>query len=338
MHENTLKFYKYVPVKKSIYQGKFCGIPFTSLQIDEDGDVLLCDCSLHMPYTIGNIYQNSLKEIWLDEPATRVRQAVADGDFTYCNWECSALLNLQNRPTVIQPVLDFPSRIVISMDRSCNLKCPSCREDMIMEKNSLKISKQIKMFEEIKQWALDNPDRKINIVPMASGDVFASHSGLKFLKSLVNYPGNNLKLEITTNGTLINHNRELLLDIKHLLKSFSISLDAATRETYALVRGGNWQELIAGLEFLYNTLRLQITLNFCIQKNNWHEIEQFADFAAKFEARVSYQKLQDFGHWTIKWWREQSIFDRTKPSFNSALEMLELVNQKYPNKIGLPKI
>ena len=41
MHVDTLKFYKYSPIKKPKYKGKFCRLPFDSLQIDEDGDVQL---------------------------------------------------------------------------------------------------------------------------------------------------------------------------------------------------------------------------------------------------------------------------------------------------------
>jgi hypothetical protein len=96
-----------------------------------------------MPYTIGNIYNNTLQEIWLSHSAEQVRQSVSDGDFTYCNWACSALLNLPLRPSQLPVVNPFPKIIKIDLDRSCNLKCPSCREHVIIEKNSARIDKQI---------------------------------------------------------------------------------------------------------------------------------------------------------------------------------------------------
>jgi len=85
MHVDTLKFYKYSPVKKPMYKGKFCRTPFDHIQIDEDGDVMLCDCQLYMPHVIGNIYQNKLQDIWLGQEANKVRQSVIDEEFTYCN-------------------------------------------------------------------------------------------------------------------------------------------------------------------------------------------------------------------------------------------------------------
>jgi radical SAM protein with 4Fe4S-binding SPASM domain len=333
MHIDTLKFYKYVPVKKPIYKGKFCQEPFTTLQIDLDGDVQLCGCQLHMPYTIGNIYNNTLQEIWLSHSAEQVRQSVSDGDFTYCNWACSALLNLPLRPSQLPVVNPFPKIIKIDLDRSCNLKCPSCREHVIIEKNSARIDKQIELYTQIKQYALENPNTNIIIMPLTSGEIFASHSGLEFLKSLIDYPFDNLKIEITTNGTLINKNKKLIKNIGHLIKSFSVSIDAATPETYSQVRGGDWSELLLGLNFIKELGTYSLKFNYCIQKNNFHEIEQFAQFANSFGANVYYQKLLDWGHWTIAWWHDNNVFDRTRPSFESALEMLKRVKQTYPKKI-----
>ena len=50
---------------------------------------------------------------------------------------------------------------------------------------------------------------------------------------------------------------------------------------------------------------------------------------------MSYQKLLDWGHWDIAWWYENNIFDRTKDTFNRALEDLKEVQEKYPNQISM---
>jgi hypothetical protein len=81
--------------------------------------------------------------------------------------------------------------------------------------------------------------------------------------------------------------------------------------------------------------QVPLKFNFCIQQNNYHEIEQFANFAAKFDARIMYQKLLDWGHWTIAWWHNNNVFDRNRDCFDSALEALRLVKQTYPNKISM---
>ena len=204
---------------------------------------------------------------------------------------------------------------------------------VIIEKNSNKIQKQIEIFEEVKNWALNNPEQSIRIIPLASGDIFASHSGLKFLESLRNYPHQNLKLCITTNGTLITKNKDLVENIKNNIESWSISVDAATAETYQKVRGANWEILQQGLTFIYSISR-HISLNFVVQKTNWHEILQFAELSKKFGARTNYTNLLDWGHWTIKWWHDNNVLDRHSDTYHLVLDSLRQVKLKYPQQIS----
>lgn len=334
MHPDTLKFYKYIPIKKPVYHDRFCSLPFTSVQIDNDGDVQLCDCQLHMPYTIGNIFKNSLQDIWLNHQAELVRQSVLSGDFTYCSWSCAKLPILPAKPASVPTTRSFPKKIKLDLDLSCNLKCASCRETVIIEKNSEKIQKQIELYQEIVQHGLDYPTSIIEIVPLGSGEIFASHSGLKFLESLVNYPHRNLKINITTNGTLITKNQQLIRSIQHLINTWSISIDAATAETYSKVRGADWDTVIAGLDFMHSIKR-PMKLNFVVQKANWHEIQAFADLANRYSATVYYSNLLDWGHWTIQWWQDHNAMKRGSESYAAVLGSLQAVKQQYKNKITL---
>lgn len=333
MTPDILTFYKYKPATKPQFKGKFCYIPFDTIQVDRDGDVQLCDCPFHMPYTIGNIFTNSLQDIWHNHQAQLVRQAVADGDFTYCNWACPSLHHLEDRPVDLPLVSEYPSVIKLDLDLSCNLKCPSCREQVIIEKNSEKIQKQIELFEEIKQWALANPDKTVMVIPLASGEIFASHSGLKFLESLVDYPQINLKIQINTNGTLITKNLNTLEQIHHLLHVVNVSIDAATAKTYSTVRGGDWSALMQGLDF-FKSIEKQINLNYVVQKANWHEIVDFAELANQYNASVYYSNLQDWGHWNIQWWQDNNVLNRHNQHYSAVINSLQQVRQQYPEKMS----
>jgi len=279
-----------------------------------------------------------LYNIWNNSQASRVRQAVTDGNFTYCSWNCTALANLPDTPSILPQASDFPSVIHINLDRSCNLKCPSCREHVIIEKNNDKIHTQIKLFDELVSRAKANPSQVLSLIPIASGDVFASHSGLKFLESLQDYPHDNLKLQITTNGTLIKKNQKLLQKIRSSLARVAVSIDAATPETYALVRGGNWQDLLDGLQIITD-LGIRPSVRFVVQKNNYHEIEQFAELVNKFKVNsIYYANLEDWGHWTIQWWHDNNVFDRNRDTFDQALDMLEHVIERYSDHIVLSAV
>lgn len=335
MEATTLKFYKYKPVAKTQYKDKFCSEPYKSIQIDTNGDVQLCDCTYYMPYTVGNVFENTLEEIWNGEQANIVRQSVVDGDFSYCSWKCVHLPFLGPKPDQLPSNRPFPRVIKLDMDISCNLKCPSCRESVVIEKNTTIIQKQTEIFEQIRAWALANPDMFVKVVPLGRGEIFASHSGLAFLRSLQDYPHDNIELWLVTNGTLITRNQELLESLDHVVSEWSVSIDAATPETYAKVRGANWNDVTAGLELLKKYSPEKIKLNFCVQKNNYHEIEQFAELALQYGNTIQYQKLDDWGHWDDQWWQNNNAFDRTKDSFNQALDQLERVQHRYPGQINL---
>lgn len=336
MHADVLKFYKYKPVDKPQYHGKFCRVPYHMIQIDGDGDLMLCNCEEYMPYVIGNVYEQSIQDIWLGAQANKVRQSVYNGNFTFCNWSCASLNNLSEQPSIEPDVTLFPTHIKLDFDLSCNLKCPSCRESVIIEKHNERISKQIQIFEEIKQYALTHPDHTITLFPLTSGEVFASHSGLAFLKSLVDYPNNNLKLHITTNGTLIAKNQKLIEQLSNMIDSWSVSVDSATEKTYQLVRGEYWPELLAGLEIIKNSDPKYFSLNFCIQQKNYHEIELFADWANSLNVTLaSFQRLSDWGHWDSNWWKQNNVINRAMPEFTQVLNSLTKVQNKYPRTLGI---
>lgn len=335
MREETLKFYNYKPEKKPQFKGKYCSAPFENIQIDEDGDVMLCGCQLHMPYVVGNIYKESLQEIWLNKLSDQVRRSVLDQDFTYCNWDCSALPMLPDRPEILPELGNFPRLIKIDLDRSCNLKCPSCRENIIIEKNSPKIEKQISLYNEIIKWCYDNPIKKLTILPLSSGEIFASHSGLNFLKSLVDYPYTNIELFLSTNGTLLFRNRSILEKIKNSIKLVAISIDAATSETYSVVRGGDWNELMKGIELITQLCPGKLHFNFCVQEKNFKEIEAIAEFVTKYDSHITFQPLGDWGHWNQNWWAENNVLNPSHRNFTLAIDNLKKVIARYPKKIML---
>jgi MoaA/NifB/PqqE/SkfB family radical SAM enzyme len=109
--------------------------------------------------------------------------------------------------------------------------------------------------------------------------------------------------------------------------SFTVSIDAATAETYALVRGGNWEELQLGINRYQKNIQ---HFTFVVQEKNWHEIELIAEYADQLGKRVDYQKFLDWGHWTNNWWHENNPLDRHKDHYLAVLGALNQVRQRYP--------
>jgi molybdenum cofactor biosynthesis enzyme MoaA len=143
---------------------------------------------------------------------------------------------------------------------------------------------------------------------------------------LQQYSHSNIQVTSPSNGTLLWHHRDLLDRIQDKI-SFTISIDAATTQTYAQVRGGNWDDLQQGIHRYQSIIQ-----HFCfvVQEQNWREIKQFAEYARALGRRADYQKLEDWGHWSSEWWFQNNPLDRSKPHYNDVLAMLRQTRDQYP--------
>lgn len=62
-----------------------CIDPFRRLSIISNGDVVPCCSFFGRPLVVGNVYRNSLKEIWLSEKANYIRQNLLENKIAFCN-------------------------------------------------------------------------------------------------------------------------------------------------------------------------------------------------------------------------------------------------------------
>ena len=341
MKPEVLVHYKYRPTVKPNYAGKFCYNPYQMIEIDEDGDVMLCGCQFHMPYAIGNIYQSSIKEIWHNAQAQLVRDSVAAGEFTYCNWACPNLQYLPPRPDIIPKADEFPTNIKIDLDRSCNLKCPSCRRELIMHDSGLKFEEKLKDIKTIIQW-LENSSDGVNIILTGNGDPLASHIIRPFIKNYTPKP--NQIFTFVTNGLLI---KKHLVDspIFHQIKNYRISVDAGSAESYALTRGANWSVLLENFNFLVEHKKQElVTLNFCVQKNNYKDIPNFIKLCADYGFYGNIHQLDDWGTWpgimpenpdvwTIKngTFLDHNVLDYSHPEFADCRDIVKTELSRLSN-------
>jgi molybdenum cofactor biosynthesis enzyme MoaA len=121
-----------------------------------------------------------------------------------------------------------------------------------------------------------------------------------------------------------------------VITKWSISLDAATEDTYTRVRGGDWSALLEGLDVIQPWHGDRLQLNFCIQRDNYQEIESFAQLANQYGAFIQYQKLMDWGHQSVEWIKSNNVFNRTTQTFDQVLDRLAKVKAQYPIRVTLP--
>jgi len=164
-----------------------------------------------------------------------------------------------------------PETVIFSHDRSCNLKCPSCRTDYIQTKGK-DLDKALAIQEVILREAM-NDAHELYIT--GSGDGFGGEFWRNLLKSITMEKYPNVKnLHLHTNGVGWTRKIWSMLSNLHSIPRITteISIDAATEDTYHQIRiGGIWKTLQENLHFIFTEIHnLEfVRLTFVVQNNNY---------------------------------------------------------------------
>ena len=253
------------------------------LEVNTEGDVLPCCPDWHNFYKFGNIYSESIENIINSEKARIFRRSILNGTYEFCN-KNSCMSHSIPKEEIKKYILDdgsmnsFVETIRFAHERSCNLKCITCRNDYIFKDKNTEILNELveKTF-----------------VPLASnakcvhlntnGEVFASSHCEKLLKALVQN-NKNIKFDITSNGVLFTKENCVRLGILNSLNDVGISVHAATKETYNKITGStpqsnNFEKVFNNIEFLLDLKKQgmlrSLQLIFVVHKYNYKEMIDF---------------------------------------------------------------
>ncbi len=330
----------------------FCSKPFTWFEIThlkKIGEVFLC-CPAWLDTSIGNLQDQTVEEIWNGEKAQEIRRSILDGSFTYCNRSRCAFLQTVSGPvekiedvkdkylkTVIENKLTLlpygPKQIICTYDKSCNLSCPSCRTNIIIEK---KAKKQIlRIQHKIQQEAMKHANY-LHIT--GSGDPFGSPFFRKWLQTMKRKDMPDIdKIHLQTNAQLwtVKMWNTIAKDIQQLIKSADISIDAANPETYAINRrGGSFARLLENLKFI-SSLRKNgplewVGISMVVQKNNFKEMPDFVRLGKYFNFdTVYFSQLVNYGTYSEEEFRNRAVHFPTHPSH---YEFIDILNDEIFNE------
>lgn len=235
-----------------------------------------------------------------------------------------------------------PETIIFSYDRSCNLKCPSCRLDFI-KTTGKELEKSLKIQEIVLNESM-NDAHELYIT--GSGDGFGSKFWRDLLKSITmeRFP-NTKNLHLHTNGVAWTRKIWNTLSNLHSIPRISteISIDAATPETYHKIRvGGKWNILQENLHFIFTDIpNLEfVRLTFVVQDNNYKEMVDFVKMADYFQklngmiTSVSFQHINDWGTFSKEEFALKAIADRNHKEhdiFQIEVDKVKKMRDEYPN-------
>lgn len=340
----------FVGHKKAALVNKLCLIPFNEFHIMRLGEVSNC-CYSWLPVSIGNILNSTLVELADAKIATDIKQSMHDSSFKFCRDDtCPKIAEVMySEKTIgVYPIIDIPApeydswysiatvpkiSLYFDYDNSCNIQCPSCRNELILHNGTdpLLIKIHNEVVKNVEQLLDMGKVVELNIT--GSGDPFASPLYWDFLCSLdgAKYP--NLKVNLQSNGVLMDERHMAKLSrIYKQINIIQISVDAATPETYNVVRkGGNFKKLQNNLRMLDEMTSSGVfsddfmwMTNFIVSRSNYAEINDFAKWILTHTTidAVWYNMIADWGHLSPSEFNNLAIWQESNPDHNKFLDLL----------------
>lgn len=330
----------------------FCSKPFTWFEVqttEELGDVFVC-CPSWLPRPIGNLLRQSVDEVWNGPVAQELRASILDGSFKYCVGAKCPYLQTHSGPVqlaraVTDPKLRSaidgrlthlphgPREVNCSHDRSCNLACPTCRVSIIIERGLKREMMEIRS--KIEADAMRDAEM---LYITGSGDPFGSPYFRDWLQTMRpgQYPALR-RIHLHTNAQMWTERvwTGIDPDVRSLIKSAEISIDAARPATYAVNRApGRFDRLLENLSYI-RELRRQgplhfLAFNMVVQANNFLEMPQFVDLGMAYGAdRVIFSQLSNWGTFTESEFASRAIHFTSHPDHKQLQMVLRHPSLKH---------
>lgn len=324
----------------------FCSKPFEWFevtQLNDRGGVYLC-CPSWLNTPVGNLQNQSVDEIWNGETAQAIRRSILDGTFSYCNRNRCPYLQTDSGPvqrvdevddqdlrTIINENLSVlpygPKKIICTYDQSCNLSCPTCRAAVIVETKHRK--EILNIQDKLQNEALKEADF-LHIT--GSGDPFGSPFFRKWLQTMKLEDMPNLKhIHLHSNGQLWTPKMwdTISEDVRQLVRSAEVSIDASTADTYAINRrGGEFGKLLENLEFISGLRKSgpleYLKISMVVQENNFREMPGLVRLGRQLGVdTVYFSQLVNWGTFSDLEFRSRAVHLFPHPERGEFIQLLQ---------------
>ena len=300
-----------IDTNKNLQIKNICPRPFDTILIDKNGSCYACECTSWLPQSIGNLQIQDLSNIIQSSMHEHLQESILDNSYRYCNESQCTYIRKNDVKNIDRAVTNI-KHLRLAIDDSCNLRCPSCRTELIFIKEGSQFKKRIKLADKINE-LLHNYKHPIQVHIGSDGDPFASHVYRYFMEQTPER--DNIKYSILTNGLLAKDFNEEVPHIFRQLTQLGVSIDGATKNTYEKLRlGGNWEKINENLKFLGELKEkypFTFNLHMVVQKSNWEEMTTMCELANKVNAdNVYFNKMEDWN--TFSNFNEHTIEETNK--------------------------
>lgn len=292
-----------------------CKTMLNHLEILSEGNSRCC-CTTFMKIPLDNVLEQSLEKSWNSDTHRILCLSTENRTYSFCDKKmCPFFIGKKSNGDIVleeayEEMAEKPKVIALGYDDTCNLKCSTCRKDYLVARGD-EAKKLLDYSTMITESFLDNCQF---LIAAGNGEVFLSNA---YKKVYMSEKCNDIKcIRLLSNGMLFTPDRwsEFKKD-KSGKVMLTVSIDAATAETYAKIRcGGNFERLKENMKYA-SELRKNgelsyFRINFVVQKNNYQEMIAFVKWGLELGVdEVFFTKILNWGTYSEEEFKEISMMD-----------------------------
>jgi MoaA/NifB/PqqE/SkfB family radical SAM enzyme len=272
----------------------FCYYPFAQMLLQPTGAV--SPCCWNQQYSLGNVPEQTLEQIWNGEPAQNLRREFLEGKPRSCKTQMDHIGCHRYSRRDFSDLFELkvkqsagPRRLDLRLNGKCNLECVMC--DVWSQPNGI--------YDESSFWKNGPTEIFPHLleIDLLGGEPFVQADTFRLIHE-VSQVNPKCTWAFVTNGhyRFADKIHETLDKVS--IRWIQVSLDSLNPETYKKIRvRGDLNKPLATIEDLFtyqksrmvngSTFRLLISI--CVQKDNWREIEAFIEYTRARNANLELQ-------------------------------------------------
>ena len=321
-------------LKKTIFDKSYydleCKTMLNHLEIFRNGDTRCC-CTTFVNQNLENMMQNTMQEVWNSNLHKILCLSTENHTYSFCDKTMCPLFVAKEKENLrsiedYKRMSEYPETLALGYDSTCNLACVTCRECTHIAQGQ---EKEIAM----------NIAEKINneylehckfLIMAGDGEVFLSPA---YKAVYTNQNCNPPYIRLLSNGMLFNErNWKNFKKEKNGKIMLTVSIDAATKETYESIRrNGNFDILKKNMEFAAKLRKdgelRYFRMNFVVQKENYQEMPLFVRWGEELGVdEIFFTKILNWGTYSDGEFKKISMMETD--GITPKKELLDIMNSQ----------
>jgi len=323
LKQNGSKYsFEKMPADKMLNNSGSCLAPFENIEIHSGGDIYPCcpDYLYNPPTAFGNIVDADFKDIWNGPRFNEIRQKILNNDYSLCDRKICDY-NASSYTEDFDASKQGPKKIFLCYDQECNYRCITCTDKILTNTDE-----ELKTLDNTVLPKILSLLKDAESIMFSGGDPLAARHSRQLIKAVCE-KNTKAKLCFFTNGYFFNEQNMKELGVEKI-KTLSISINAATRETYnKIMRIDAFDRIMENLKFASDWKKQgkleDIDINFIVHSMNYKEMIDFVKIAEKFDAKAIFWEYRPWPNTEMeKHYKEVAVFEPYHKDYQKLKKIL----------------